>query len=288
MRRIRIFVASPGDVAAERQALEGVVADLNHTLGQTSDLFVELVRWETHAWPGFGQDAQDVINKQIAQYDVFLGLMWTRLGTPTGRAASGTVEEFARAYERWRLHGVPHLMLYFSRAHFRPDTSEAAAQFEAVQQFKHALNQLGAFYWEYTDVAEFSSDARRHLYRHLSEHAQQASRFQWRAQLRYAKGHRRVIVLSYPQGAFELDFKYSGLVATAKVNGIRVGRQLTLSGAQQGCAFPVRLGDERVVGARVMYTLFLPKATFPTFAVWLDDQCAYSEDNRIFKRGSPW
>src|SRR5512132_2172722 len=37
------------------------------------------------------------------------GIMWNRLGTPTGDAASGTVEEFDRAYRRWLTHKQPKL-----------------------------------------------------------------------------------------------------------------------------------------------------------------------------------
>ena len=60
------------------------------------------MRWETHAYPNFGIDAQDVINEQIPDdYDLFVGIMWCRYGTPTGRAGSGTVEEFERAKARY-------------------------------------------------------------------------------------------------------------------------------------------------------------------------------------------
>lgn len=284
-RRVRIFVASPGDVSAERDAVGAVVADLNNTLGQTSDMFVELVRWETHGWPGFGQDAQDVINDQIAPYDVFLGIMWARLGTPTARAPSGTVEEFVRAYEQWRLHGVPHLMFYFCRVPFEPDTPDAAAQFESVQRFERELSPLGAFCWPYRDVTDFRRTVYVHLYRHLTQSApREMANFQWHATLKYGEGHRRIVTLRHQQGVFELDFKYRYVAATAKINGVNSGRQLTLSGPEQGCAFQIRLPDGRTVPGRVTYTIFLPRLTYPTFAVWLDDQCVYSEDNRIFKR----
>ncbi|PYL26201.1 MAG: hypothetical protein DMF37_02915 [Verrucomicrobia bacterium] len=44
-----------------------------------------------------GADAQDVINHQLAEYDIFLGIMSCRFGSPTKRAHSGTEEEFNRA-----------------------------------------------------------------------------------------------------------------------------------------------------------------------------------------------
>ena len=68
---LRIFVASPGDVSEERDSLQGIVNELNRTLGDRTNTTLGLVRWETHAWPGFGLDAQDVINGQIDERDLF-------------------------------------------------------------------------------------------------------------------------------------------------------------------------------------------------------------------------
>jgi hypothetical protein len=95
---ITIFVASPNDVVDERTKLEEVINELNITWSRNIGLRFDLVRWETHAFPGIGDDPQDVINEQIPDdYDIFIGIMWCRFGTPTGRAGSGTAEEFQRA-----------------------------------------------------------------------------------------------------------------------------------------------------------------------------------------------
>ena len=99
---INIFVASPGDVAEERKAVDIVVSEINKTLKDYHELAFNVIKWETDAQPGIDVDPQAVINKQIpVDYDIFLGIMCARFGTPTGRAASGTEEEFNRAYERW-------------------------------------------------------------------------------------------------------------------------------------------------------------------------------------------
>src|SRR5687767_2232153 len=94
MPRLRIFVASPGDVSQERDIVSVVVQELRRTIGDIRGVELETVRWETHAWPDIGEDAQDVINSQIGEYDVLVGVMWKRFGTPTKRAKSGTGEEF--------------------------------------------------------------------------------------------------------------------------------------------------------------------------------------------------
>ena len=87
--RISIFVASPGDVQAERDALDEVVEDLNRILGDEKQIVLELKRWETHAYPAMGR-VQAVINQQVEPYDIFVGLFWKRFGTPTATADSGT------------------------------------------------------------------------------------------------------------------------------------------------------------------------------------------------------
>jgi hypothetical protein len=52
------------------------------------------VRWETHARPAAGVRVQGEINQQfVRDSDVVVGMFWTKLGTPTGVADSGTVEE---------------------------------------------------------------------------------------------------------------------------------------------------------------------------------------------------
>ena len=50
---LRIVVASPSDVQAECDALSGVVDELNQGIAGERGLRLDLVRWETDAYPGF-------------------------------------------------------------------------------------------------------------------------------------------------------------------------------------------------------------------------------------------
>ena len=70
---LHVFVASPSDVDEERLALEKVVNELNRSLPDQYGVQLGLVRSDTHTYPGFGMDAQDVVNSQIRDnYDIFI------------------------------------------------------------------------------------------------------------------------------------------------------------------------------------------------------------------------
>jgi hypothetical protein len=115
---LRIIVASPGDVQAERDALPAVLEELNRGIAAAHGLRLELGRWETDAYPGFHpQGPQGLIDPilRIEDCDVLLGIFWKRFGTPTKEAGSGTEHEFLRAYAAWQQHGRPQIMVYFNR-----------------------------------------------------------------------------------------------------------------------------------------------------------------------------
>lgn len=161
--KLRVFVASPGDVRKERELLGNVIGELNRGIAGEKGLVLELVRWETHAWPDIGEDAQEVINRQIAPGDVFVGIMWNRFGTPTKRAESGTKEEFDRAYAYWKQYGRPKIMFYFNLAPFSPYSMDELEQKGKVLTFKEELSDKGALYWKYNGADEFERLVRRHL-----------------------------------------------------------------------------------------------------------------------------
>jgi hypothetical protein len=79
--------------------------------GDGAEARVELINWRTHAHPEAGRRPQALINRQFAdRADIVLAIFWQRLGSRTGKAVSGTVEEIERAQRR----GKP-VMVYFSQ-----------------------------------------------------------------------------------------------------------------------------------------------------------------------------
>ncbi|PYQ30395.1 MAG: hypothetical protein DMF56_06170 [Acidobacteria bacterium] len=164
-RKIRVFVASPSDVTAERESLATVINELNSTvtaLVPQTRAVIELVRWETHARPAAGRP-QAIITEQIGPYDIFIGIMWKRFGTATGRALSGTEEEFRLAFKAWKSTRSPQIMFYFSAAPSPPPSStEEVKQLARVVRFRSEIAQLGII-WQYESAARFAEVVRPHL-----------------------------------------------------------------------------------------------------------------------------
>lgn len=167
---LRIFVASPSDLDEERKLLEGVIQELNLTWPQQLGISLELIKWETHAFPGAGTDPQDVINHQLPQdYDILLLMLWSRIGTPTPRAQSGTLEEFENAYERWRSNPkLLRLMIYFKNTPLSPDNIDPD-QLRLLQEFRKSLGDRGILYSTFTGGEEFSQLLRIHLSKQVQD-----------------------------------------------------------------------------------------------------------------------
>lgn len=165
---LTVFLASPADVEAERGKIEDVIRELNIAWSRELGVRLDLVRWETHAYPGFGTDAQDVINEQIPEdYDFFIGIMWCRYGTPTGRAGSGTAEEFERAKARYEADKKSVQLMFYFKDEAIPPSQLDPAQLAKVNTFRDSLGEEGGLYWKFTDIGHFEKLIRLHLTRQV-------------------------------------------------------------------------------------------------------------------------
>jgi hypothetical protein len=164
-----VFIASPSDVAQEREVIAKAIEELNRALGTAMGVHLEAVRWEKDTYPAIGSDPQNIVNRQISDnYDVFIGLLWTRFGTPTPRAESGTIEEFQRA--KLRFEKDPNsisVMIYFKEEPISPSQIDAE-QLARVHKFRKDLEKE-ALYGTFNSQEELGSNVRIHLTRILLE-----------------------------------------------------------------------------------------------------------------------
>ncbi len=113
-----VMIASPGDVAEEREIARKVIHDWNDVNSQRSKVMLAAVGWDSHSSPELGERPQELINKRILKdCDILVGVFWSRLGTPTGKSNSGTIEEI----EEHVAAGKP-AMIYFSSRPVEPNS----------------------------------------------------------------------------------------------------------------------------------------------------------------------
>ncbi len=173
IQRLRVFLASPSDTSKERECVQRVVTELNRIWSDVYSLELELVRWETHAYPGFGSDAQDVINREIGDdFEIFLGILWARFGTPTQRASSGTQEEFEKAYRRYSVKPDSISLLFYFKEAPIPPSQVSPADIELIQNFRKGLGRAGGLYSTFESEVDFELLLRLHLPRVVKEWSQ--------------------------------------------------------------------------------------------------------------------
>jgi TIR domain/Domain of unknown function (DUF4062) len=143
LRRIRVFVSSPGDVRAERDLLDGVVDEINRTMGDAGSFVLQLFKWERNVIPQIDQTPQGVIDNQMPDCDVYLGILRTRFGTPTGNYGSGTEQEFRAALERFNSQGRPWISFYFYNGPVELRSREEREQYDKVCEFRDELERKG-------------------------------------------------------------------------------------------------------------------------------------------------
>jgi hypothetical protein len=93
------------------------------------------------------------INEQIGDhYDIFLGVMWSRFGTPTKESQSGTEEEFKRALERNSSGDEISVSFLFKTSPILTAILDGG-QYTKVQEFKQFVGNSGCMYRDYADDA---------------------------------------------------------------------------------------------------------------------------------------
>jgi hypothetical protein len=123
--QVRVFVSSPGDLRRERRLVADVCRDMADILRRD----IRALLWEgagrghpesppfTAEVTGFGPQA--VIDNQIRDamggYDIYVGMLWLRMGTPTSGWRSGTEAEFRYALREFQRVGRPRRLLFYTK-----------------------------------------------------------------------------------------------------------------------------------------------------------------------------
>lgn len=138
LKRIIVFIASPGDVASARERVRYAIKRINRLLAEKAGFLLKAIGWEDIP-PGRANRAQEVINPYVDDAHIFIGILHQRFGEPTGLADSGTEEEFRRIEKRWHEKGLkPTIWMYFKKV---PDArlADPGPQLKRVLEFKQRI-----------------------------------------------------------------------------------------------------------------------------------------------------
>ncbi|MGD2115727.1 MAG: DUF4062 domain-containing protein [Acidobacteriota bacterium] len=155
---IPVFIASPSDVAKEREMTEAAVHALAPRLARLFGVTVVPLRWEQFA-PISSYDAthpQVGILQRIEPFSIFVGIVWKRYGTPVpGRGSSGTEIEFEHALS----HRDRISILSYFRKHSGkfPKDPNAREQLRKVKRLKERFSEEGLNWTSYDKPEQFES-----------------------------------------------------------------------------------------------------------------------------------
>jgi len=180
MQKLRVFVASPSDMAAERARVE-VIASLLKPLADSLNIMLEVVDWSSVV-PDMGRPEQVILDQlQPTSWDVFIGILWHRFGTPTGGKGktskqgylSGTEEEFKTAYRLWQRYQRPRIMIYRCMRntpldHLNPDQYKRVQEF--FDQFFSSKSEHPGLYQTFDTAKSFEKLLLDNLQKILLEH----------------------------------------------------------------------------------------------------------------------
>lgn len=164
LTKLTIFVSGTSEADSEKSAFRRVVEELNRMLEKTHGITIRVLSWPDDFRPGVNTDPQAELNRQIgSSYDIYLGVLGSRFGTPTQRAGSGTEEEFEAALARFLADTRSvRLLFYFKRSAEDPFSIDVD-QLQKVKGFREALTNRGVVYRDFQDTADFVLQTRNHI-----------------------------------------------------------------------------------------------------------------------------
>jgi hypothetical protein len=177
---VKVFLASPGDLPDERRAANAVVDEFNKLWADALGYHVELVGWEDTV-SRYGRP-QELINQDLDQCELFIGMMWKKWGTPPGidgGYTSGFEEEFERSIRKRTEEGRPEISLLFKQVD--PDLlDDPGGELRKVMTFKEKIiAQKTVLFETFSDVRDLEGKIRscitNYVQRLRDEEAKKAS-----------------------------------------------------------------------------------------------------------------
>lgn len=132
LKRYNILLSAPSDVAQYLENVKNAIDKFNRELMYDCGICFATKFWKSDTFPNMGKSAQDIINEQIVKNsDIVIALFGAKLGTPTEKYESGTIEEISQIAD---MGGKA--MTFFATGKLVDIKNIDPKQLEKVQKFK--------------------------------------------------------------------------------------------------------------------------------------------------------
>ncbi len=146
-RVYHIMIGAPSDIKEEVEILKNVVHKWNDLNSEKEKIVLIPKHWASSTYPTAGARPQESINKQIVdKSDLLISIFGARLGAPTGKASSGSIEEIDEHLNV----GKPVMVFFKKSGSYDIDP----AQLQMVLDYKKSI-QDHVLWVEYRDEEEF-------------------------------------------------------------------------------------------------------------------------------------
>jgi hypothetical protein len=138
-KQISVFIASPGDLAPERQIFKETIDKLNSGFADGAGITFVSLGWQDLK-AQTGRRTQSVINQEILKSDVFILALHRRWGqkAPDSQFSSYTEEEFYLALSLWKKKKSPEVMVFFKNVD-SAFLSDPGSELKKVLAFRRKL-----------------------------------------------------------------------------------------------------------------------------------------------------
>lgn len=155
----QVMIASPGDVATERNIIRQIIAEWNDINSFVRKKVFLPVGWETHSSPEMGSHPQEILNKKMLKNcDLLVGVFGTKVGTKTLKYPSGTIEEI----EEHLKAGKPAMLYFYKFEEGNKPEDFDEVQYEKLLKYQKSCQDRG-LYESYTNSNNFREKFNRQL-----------------------------------------------------------------------------------------------------------------------------
>lgn len=164
MKKIRIFISSPGDVQQERNIARKVISELNSIYSKYAQ--IEVLMWEDFPLTSestFQEGIDFFIKNETIDFAVFI--LWSRLGTPLCKKftkpdgspyQSGTEYEYDLMRDLQRQTGSPRILTYVKTKDVIPSVNTKDELFEFYQQKENVKAFLSEHFYDETTNSNYA------------------------------------------------------------------------------------------------------------------------------------